>query len=402
MTVIAVTGGGSGGHITPVLAVAHELKKINPTVRIIYIGQTGDSLDDVPRADHNVDQVFTVRAGKFRRYHGEGWRQLLDIATGAKNIRDAWFVLLGIVQSYRLLKQTRPSIIFTRGSFVSVPVALAAVRLKIPYVTHDSDAIPSLANRIIARWAAIHTVALPKDVYPYPADKTVTVGVPISSKYRIETAEELRDIRHRLGFTPNQKIIFMTGGGLGAQRLNNSLVAIADELLGRYPDLAIVQLTGRAHAEEISNKYNDLLTEEKRLRVRVEGFVSNLYDYSAIADIVVTRAGGTSIAEFAVQAKACIIVPNPILTGGHQTKNAQVLAERQAAILITETELARDGRSLLPPITKLLDHPAETRQLGQRLHSIAQPDSAHKLGVLLLEQVSKQKEPNQALKSTQN
>jgi UDP-N-acetylglucosamine--N-acetylmuramyl-(pentapeptide) pyrophosphoryl-undecaprenol N-acetylglucosamine transferase len=386
---VAVTGGGSGGHITPVLAVAHELKQLEPDTRIMYISQTGDSLGDVPSADPNVDEVYTVRAGKFRRYYGGGWRQWLDVATIAKNLRDVWYVMVGVVQSYRLLKKTRPSIIFTRGSFVSVPVALAAAWLGIPYVTHDSDAIPSLVNRIIARWATVHAVALPKDVYPYPADKTVTVGVPISSKYKIESTQSVQAIRRRLGFDLEQKIVFMTGGGHGAIRLNDALIAVAADLLYRFPELVIVQLAGRNNAEEVSNKYNEILSFEHRGRVRVEGFASNLDELSAVAQVVITRAGGTSMAEFAAQAKACIVVPNPELTGGHQTKNAQVLADRQAIVLIDEAQLARDARALLLPITRLLDNPAEAAALGKKLHTIAQPYSASVLGMLLLKEAGK-------------
>ena len=398
MTLIAVTGGGSGGHITPVLAVAQELKKLEPATRIMYIAQTGDSLGDIPRADPNIDEVYTVRAGKFRRYYGSGWRQLLDVATIAKNIRDAGYLLIGILQSYRLLKKTRPAIIFTRGSFVSVPVALAAAWLGIPYVTHDSDAIPSLVNRIIARWATVHAVALPKDVYPYPADKTVMVGVPISSKYTVETSQNILTTRKRLGYDVNHKIIFMTGGGHGARRLNNALIAVAADLLYRFPELAIIQLAGRTNVEEVTNRYNDVLSFENRGRVRVEGFANNVNELSSIANVIITRAGGTSIAEFAAQAKACIVVPNPELTGGHQTKNAQVLADRQAIVLVDEKQLARDERALLLPIMHLLDNPAEARALGQKLHSIAQPDSARLLGMLLLEEAAK----NSKLKATKN
>jgi len=90
-----MTGGGSGGHITPILAVAHEVKQIDSSTRIYYVGQTGDSLGDIPAQHPSIDEVYTVRAGKLRRYHGEGWRQLLDIPTVLKNIRDLWFVFVG-------------------------------------------------------------------------------------------------------------------------------------------------------------------------------------------------------------------------------------------------------------------------------------------------------------------
>jgi UDP-N-acetylglucosamine--N-acetylmuramyl-(pentapeptide) pyrophosphoryl-undecaprenol N-acetylglucosamine transferase len=188
---IVMTGGGSGGHITPILAIAHQLKLLRPDCQIIYIGQKGDSLGDIPAQDSNIDQTYTVRAGKLRRYHGEGLRQLFDLPTVGKNARDVGYVVAGLGQSYRLLRRLQPDVLFVKGGFVGVPVGLAAAKLGIPYITHDSDALPGLANRIIARWAALHAVALPKEVYHYPAANTVTVGVPISHEFRPRTPEEL-------------------------------------------------------------------------------------------------------------------------------------------------------------------------------------------------------------------
>lgn len=144
-----MTGGGSGGHITPILAVARELKLLQPDIRIVYISQKGDGLDDVVAADPNVDEMYSLRAGKFRRYNGDGWRQILDVRTVLLNIRDGGALLIGLWQSFWLLRRIRPNIMFTRGSFVSVPVCLSGAVLRIPYVTHDSDAIPSLTNGLL-------------------------------------------------------------------------------------------------------------------------------------------------------------------------------------------------------------------------------------------------------------
>src|SRR4051812_13236879 len=105
---IVLTGGGSGGHITPLLAVAAELKKQQPETRLIYIGQRGDGLGDIPARDPHFDETYTVRAGKFRRYHGEGLKQLLDLPTLYKNSRDFWRVLRGLRESYHLLKRLQP------------------------------------------------------------------------------------------------------------------------------------------------------------------------------------------------------------------------------------------------------------------------------------------------------
>lgn len=389
---VVVIGGGSGGHITPVLSVAHELKQLQPDCQIFYIGQTGDALGDIPAQHPAIDQVYTVRAGKFRRYHGEGFRQLLDLPTTAKNIRDIAYVATGIAQSYRLLRRLRPDVIFTRGSFVSVPVALAARKLGIPYITHDSDAIPSLANRLMAGGAALHAVALPKELYPYPADKTVTTGIPISHEFRLRSRQEIREIKERLGFGQDQRIVVVTGGGLGAARLNNAVQAIAADLLTANPDVILVHLTGRNNERNVTQYYDTHLADTARGRIVVVGYTTKLFEYSAVAEVVISRAGGTAMAEFAAQGKACIIVPNPQLTGGHQSKNAQALLDRQAIRVVEEAELAQNPEALLAPLQALLDDPAAMRRLGEVLHAMAQPDATKQLAMLLLDQVNKHKQ----------
>ncbi|HEX7962980.1 MAG TPA: glycosyltransferase [Candidatus Saccharimonadales bacterium] len=385
---VVVTGGGSGGHITPVLAVAHELKKIDPKTVVAYIGQTGDSLADVPEQDKNIDRVYTVRAGKFRRYHGEGLKQLLDVPTLYKNLRDAVFVLVGIWQSFWLLGKLRPDVIFTRGSFVSVPVCLAARLRGIPYITHDSDAIPSLANRIIAPWAKVHAVALPKEVYHYPPERTVTVGVPISDKFHPLTAQEVAADRDQLGLRGADAVLLITGGGLGAQRINMAAVACMPELLTRYPGLMVVHIAGRLEETAVRQQYHQELPPKQQRQVIIKGFVTNMHQYSGAADVIVTRAGGTSIAEFAVQGKACVVVPAPHLSGGHQLKNARVLADRKAVKLVQESTLQEDPHALMPPLTELFDHPEKITSLGKRLTLLAQPNAAHLLAMVLLEVVA--------------
>jgi UDP-N-acetylglucosamine--N-acetylmuramyl-(pentapeptide) pyrophosphoryl-undecaprenol N-acetylglucosamine transferase len=386
MTII-VTGGGSGGHITPLLAVAHELKKQLRDVRIVYVGQKGDNLSDIPAQSEYIDEVYLVRAGKFRRYHGEGLRQLLDVVTVAKNIRDAFWVLVGLVQSFRLLRRVRPDVIFIKGGFVGVPVGLSAAALHIPYVTHDSDALPGLANRIVAPWARMHTVALPKEVYAYPADKTVTVGVPLAHHYKPLTLAQTHAAREQIGLPKRGKVLLVTGGGLGAQRLNDALATCVPELLDRYKDLSILQIAGRANEAALRKRYQAELRPEQMERVHVRGFVTNLHLYSGAADVVLTRAGATSIAEFAAQEKACVVVPNPLLTGGHQLKNAKVLADRKAIKLVSEDKLAVDHRALMPPLVELLDNPDRASRLGEALGEFAHKDSAKQLAMVLLEVV---------------
>jgi UDP-N-acetylglucosamine--N-acetylmuramyl-(pentapeptide) pyrophosphoryl-undecaprenol N-acetylglucosamine transferase len=384
---IVLTGGGSGGHITPILAVGAELKRLNPKVKLIYIGQRGDSLGDIPAHDPHIDQVFTVRAGKFRRFHGEGLKQLLDIPTIIKNIRDVFFVIIGIYQSWRLMRRIKPDVVFSRGGFVSVPVVMGAKLQHIPYITHDSDLLPSLANRLIARWATLHAVAFDKELYPYPADKTVTTGIPLNKNFKPVTGEIQKRYRGELDIPASSKMVFVIGGGLGSQDVNAAVADAVPHLLEGFPDLYVVHAAGRNNFTELEKRYDETIAAADRERLQVHSFIQDVYRYSGAADIIVTRAGATNLAEFAVQGKACIVIPSSFLAGGHQLKNAEYLAEQGAAVVLNTADLIADPNRLARHISNLLQAPAEQKKLGTELAKLAQPNATHQIAQLILEQV---------------
>lgn len=384
---IVLTGGGSGGHITPILAVAAELKRLNPEIQLVYIGQRGDSLGDIPAQDPHIDQVYVVRAGKFRRFHGEGLRQLLDVPTMLKNIRDAFFVVIGTYQSWRLMRHIRPSVVFTRGGFVSVPVAIGAKLRGVPYITHDSDLIPSLANRLIAPWAKLHAVAYKQELYPYPADKTVTTGIPLNKYFKPVTSELQKKYRDQLGIPYRSKLVFIIGGGLGSQEVNSAVADAVPHLLEDLKDLYVIHAAGRNNEAELQSKYNRTVTDADRQRLQVHDFISDVYRYSGAADIIVTRAGATNLAEFATQGKACIVIPGSFLAGGHQLKNAEYLAEQGAALVLKPDDLIADPNRLARYITDLLQEPAKRKKLQAEFAKMAQPNAAYQIAKLILEQV---------------
>lgn len=384
---IVLTGGGSGGHVTPIMAIAAELKRRQPNVRLVYVGQTGDPFAEIPAKSRLIDETYSVRAGKFRRYHGEGWRQLLDIPTMLKNIRDVFYVLIGLWQSWRLMKRLRPDIIFSRGGFVSVPVALGGRLSGVPYITHDSDPVPSLANRIIARWAVVHAVALPKDIYPYPANKTVTTGIPLAADFVPVTAALKKQYRKAVKVPESAQLLFIIGGGLGSQLINRAAADILPHLLGEFPKLYVVQVAGQANLAEMATLYEERLSEAEQGRLQLLGFTDEVYRYSGAADIIICRAGATNLAEFALQGKACVVVPSTFLTGGHQLKNAEYMAKRGAAVVMDETELSADANRLAKQLSELLRNPARQKQLGEHLAAFAKPHATEELADLILKQV---------------
>lgn len=387
MNTVILTGGGSGGHITPLMAVAKQLKIDNPAIKLIYIGQRGDGLIDIPSKDPNIDEVKVVFAGKFRRYHGEGFRQLLDLKTLWLNFRDFFYVVYGTLQTIRLLGKIKPDVMFSRGGFVSVPVGLASAFRRIPYITHDSDPIPSLANRIIARWATVHAVALPKELYPYDQAKTVTTGIPLNDNFTPVTPDLNKKFRDDLDLSISSRILFVIGGGLGSKQVNDAIREAMPHLLSDYVDLHVFHVVGRNNLTEMQHYYSEHLQSDQKPRIQVLGYIDDVYRYSGAADVVVTRAGATNLAEFAVQGRACIVIPSPFLAAGHQLKNAEILEEKQAALVISEDDLVEDSNRLANLLVRLLNNSDERKQLAKNLSSFAQPNAAEAISKLITDNI---------------
>ncbi len=294
------------------------------------------------------------------------------------------YVVIGFVQSLLLLRKLRPDVLFIKGGFVGVPTGLAAACLNIPYITHDSDIVPGLANRIIARWASWHAVAMPKEHYSYPAGRTVQVGIPLSDKYQMVTAGAQKDFKQSFGLPSDAQVVFVTGGGLGAHRLNMSIAAIAKSLLARHPKAVIFHISGPGKEEEVITAYQKALKPADLDRVKLEPFVDDMYRYSGAADVIIARAGATTLAEFARQAKACIVVPNPQLTGGQQTKNSKVLEELGAVEMVTDAAVTQNPELLLRQLEALLDDPRRRLELARNLHATARDDAAESIARLIL------------------
>ena len=183
----------------------------------------------------------------------------------------------------------------------------------------------------------------------------------------------------------------MTGGGLGAQRLNNAVVKLAEQWLQKYPHLYILHTVGRANERSVQAAYAAALSGSQQGRVRVVGYTNELYKYSGAADGIVSRAGATAIAEFAVQGKACVLAPNPYLTGGHQLKNAEALQQTGAVLVINEKALTDDLPFVDSTVSTLLEDEGLRRELGQKLHSFSHPDAADELAKLLIKTAERRK-----------
>lgn len=376
-------GGGSGGHVTPALAVLRELNRLDPKLKAYFVTDrqfAAQASEIMSKAPFKV-QIKRIYAGKFRRYHNVGWfRQLIDIPTLALNLRDLFLVGVGFLQSFVFLLRVKPDAVFTKGGFVCLPLGLAARVLRIPLAIHDSDSHPGLTNRILAKHATIIGTGAPVSMYPYNKKITRYIGIPIDPELGPVTKKQQRELKAALGLhDTNKPLLVVTGGGLGARNINHAITSIASQIL---PHMAILHITG-------AQKYQETVTAApEHIDYIIKPFLPGLSKALGAADLVLTRAGATSLAELEALAKPTIIVPHANLTGGHQLKNAQMLQEAKAAIVMDDSSIMLNPQRLLRIILALAQSEEKRNLLSSKIHAFAKPDAALNMAALIVDAVT--------------
>lgn len=371
-------GGGSGGHVTPVVAVLKALRALHPEVELkfwcdVHFGAQAAVI--VGSYDETIP-VETIASGKFRRYHHLTlWQHIIWPSLMWRNFVDLFKIIGGFFQSFWKLIWWRPDVVFTKGGFVCLPVGMAARVLGIPLVIHDSDAHPGLTNRILARWATTIATGAPLEYYSYPAEKSHYVGIPVNEAFRPLTKEVQDAAKKKWGVDPKQPLLVVTGGGLGARRLNNTIIEVLDTLQRLA---SVILVSGTAQYDEVRAQYPK---DTKHLQVRP--FVDTMHELLGAADIVVTRAGATTILELAALRKPTILVPNAALTGGHQLKNAAVYEEAQVAIVLDEDKMVDNPELLVSAVRAYLSDPKTTRTMANRFGKFAKPNAAKDMATLI-------------------
>lgn len=362
------------------VAVLRELKKRQPDIDIHFWCDRKFAPQARSIMSHfdGTIPVTTIHAGKLRRYHTLPlWRQLLRPSIVFPNLRDMFLVGLGCIESFFQLLVWRPDVVFTKGGFVCLPVGLAARLLGIPLVIHDSDAHPGLTNRILAKRATLIATGAPLHHYSYPEKKSRYVGIPIASEFRPFRSTERAAAKKKLGFDSARPLLVVTGGGLGAKRLNDVVVAELERLL---PMASVLLISGTAHFDELNMK-----VPVDDARFQLKAFISEgMATVLGAADIVITRAGATTIMELAALAKPTILVPNAYLTGGHQLKNAAVYAESGAVLVLDEQDLEKRPVKLSSAVYSLLSDPSKLDRMRKSFATFAKPQAAKDMADMIL------------------
>lgn len=321
-------------------------------------------------------------SGKLRRYAHLSFLQHFTVpAVVFKNLRDGLFVGIGYVQSLVKLILWRPDVVFAKGGFVCLPVGLAAATLRIPLVIHDSDAHPGLTNRILSRFAQSIGTGAPLEYYPYPSSKAHYIGIPVSDAFKPASSAEQSRAKVDWQVSPDKPLIVVTGGGLGARRINDLVVGNISKLLKLG---SVILVSGASQYDELRRAFPD-----DDARFRLHSFITNMPSLLKAADVVITRAGATTILELAALAKPTILIPNVRLTGNHQSKNADVYVQAGAVISVGEDEAEKHPKVLVDAVAKILTDHKFASSLSREFYKFSRPDAAKDMAGLVLSAVRK-------------
>lgn len=323
-------------------------------------------------------KVDVVAAGKLRRYVGLKWWQKLSFSyiknTYLANLVDVFKIAHGYIQAKKIIRKFRPDVLFVKGGYVSLPVGRAAYKLGVPIVMHDSDVVPGLTNRVLARVATKIGTGSPVENYPsYDKMKTEFIGVPIDSQFfqPITSAKKQRFL-DKYGFKSDKKLVLVTGGGSGSEFLNKLTFATAKNLVNGGAQVLLV--AGKGKLDRFNERVKGLVAIE---------FIDNMVDAMRSADLVVSRAGASILAELAAASRPTVLIPHPHLSGDHQTKNTANYIKKRAAVVMRQNEVTAEG--FTRDILKLLQNKKELARMGIAIRNFARPDTIRRMVDMIVE-----------------
>lgn len=331
---IVLTGGATGGHIYPALAIGDAFKARDPETEIIYIA-SGKSLEKQIIPDHGYE-LYEVETAP------------LDRRSIAKAALTAAKTLKGRSQAKKIMKKFRPDIVISTGSYVSVPVVLAGKSLGASVYLHEQNGYPGVSNRFLSRFATRVFLGFEAAREHFPdKDKVLYSGNPVRSDFRGRSREE---DRRNLGIPENDFVIMVFGGSLGSETTNT----VGEEIAREYADregYTVIWGTGSMYYDEISSR----LAEEgfAPSNVRISAFIRNMPEVLSAADISISRSGALSTAETTMEGRAAIFIPSPNVTADHQYYNAKAVADAGGAFIVRENEnTVRDVMRILDSLDR--------------------------------------------------
>jgi UDP-N-acetylglucosamine--N-acetylmuramyl-(pentapeptide) pyrophosphoryl-undecaprenol N-acetylglucosamine transferase len=351
-TKIIISGGGTGGHVFPAIAIADAIKEKEPEADILFVGAKGKiEMEKVPKAGYPIKGLWI-----------SGFHRQLTL----RNLMFPFKLVASLVKAWGIVRQFRPDVVVGVGGFASGPVLEIAHRLGFRTLIQEQNSYAGATNRLLGNKVNRICVAYENMERYFPADKLVLTGNPVRKDLLVTQPSRESGAAH-FGFDPNRPILFVFGGSLGAQSMNEAMAANA-ELLAAHPEVQVLWQMGKLYVQRFGD------CDTARLpNVKAQAFVDNMNMAYAMADLVICRAGAMTITELTQVGQAAILIPSPNVAEDHQTSNAKALVAKDAAVLLPNDEAEEN---IISKALELLAQPERLKELSRNIKLLAKPHAA--------------------------
>ena len=356
---VIISGGGTGGHIFPAVSIARKLKEVNPESEILFVGAQGKmEMEKVPREGFRIIGLPIV-----------GLQRQLTLRNLANDVQVPFKFVGSIARARRIIREFKPEIAVGVGGYASAPLLMAATRMHIPSLIQEQNGFAGLTNKMLGRKVQSICVAYEGMERFFPADKIILSGNPIRPEMHPYSEAEKREGLEFYGFDPAKRHILIVGGSLGSGTLNKAMKAWIEAGCPGGEDVEVLWQCGKYYKAGI-----DAFMEGRKVPGVIHSdFISRMDLAYAMADVIVSRSGASSVSEICATSKAAVFVPSPNVAEDHQTHNAMALVRRNAALIVPDAEAQE---KLLSTALDLVHDPARIAELEKNAAAMALPDAA--------------------------
>ena len=356
---VIISGGGTGGHIFPAVSIAKKLKEVNPETEILFVGAEGKmEMEKVPREGFRIVGLPIV-----------GLQRQLNLKNIINDVQVPFRFVGSIAKARKIIKEFKPQIAVGVGGYASAPLLFAATRMKIPALIQEQNGFAGLTNKMLGDKVQSICVAYEGMERFFPADKIVMSGNPIRPEMHPYGAAEREEGLKMYGFDPSKKHILIVGGSLGSGTLNKAMKAWIEAGCPGGEGVEVLWQCGKYYKSGI-----DAFMQGRDLPgIQYSDFISRMDLAYAMADVIISRSGASSVSEICATAKAAVFVPSPNVAEDHQTHNAMALVRKDAALIVKDADAAKD---LMNTALALVRDPERIAVLERNALAMALPDAA--------------------------
>jgi len=349
---VIVSGGGTGGHIFPAIAIANAIKEKHPDTKILFVGALGRmEMEKVPDAGYEIVGLPIM-----------GLQRRLTL----QNLKFPFMLIASMLKAKKIVKNFKPDVVVGVGGYASGPLLKAATKLGVPALVQEQNSYPGITNKLLSSKVQKLCVAYDGMERFFPKEKIMLTGNPVRQDIRNLEAKRIRGIEY-FGLDPNKKTVLVVGGSLGARSINHAIDAGVSEIAKN--EIQLIWQTGKLYVDEAAKT----VEAYEGKGIKTMPFISKMDFAYAVADVVVSRAGAMSVSELSIAAKPTIFIPLPSAAEDHQTKNAMALVNHNAALLVKDSEVQE---TLIPTLIELVQNKEEQIKISTNVAKMAFNDSA--------------------------